>query len=297
MSTNDLVLLPRASFQGLEFPVESVDVRGGIRTHLHEYPHWPSAALEKLGRKPYEITMVSNFQTTFRRWPGLWPKRLADLRDLFEAEASDYLVIPSIGKMWCCCTDWDQQMTAKVLSGEKATFKFIEDSQDQFALQKLVQVSVESLSANGQRFAQLSSALSPRPSIFDQVLDAVNSVMAVIDQSNAYGGLVEAKLLGLAALCKEADQRLELQSPINHRILDALHDLWSSALTMLGDTQRTGGKIIKFRVPRTMSVTDVSALVYKGDATRGIEILTLNPIDDAFAIEGGTVLKIYQEAA
>jgi prophage DNA circulation protein len=293
MAVNDIILLPRASFQGLEFPVESVDVRGGIRTHLHEYPHWPSAALEKLGRKPYEITMVSNFQTTFAKWPGLWPKRLADLRDLFEAEASDYLVIPSIGKMWCCCTDWDQTMTAKILSGEKATFKFIEDSRDQFSVEKLVQVNVESLPTNGQRFDTLTSSMDPRPSIFDQVLDAVNSVMAVIDTAKAYGGLVEAKILALANLCKEADQRIELQDASNHAILDALHDLWSSALKMLDDTQRTGGKIVKFRVPATMSVADVATLVYR-DATRAVEILTLNPIDDAFAIPAGTVLKIYQ---
>jgi prophage DNA circulation protein len=295
MPVNDLILLPRASFQGLEFPIESCRVRGGIRDHLHEYPHSPAAANEKLGRKPYEIEMVSNFQTTFAKWPGLWPKRLADLRDLFEAEASDWLVIPSIGKMYCYCRDWDQDMTAKVLSGERATFKFIEDSQDQFALQKLVQINIESLPSNGQRFKQLSDGLSPKPSIFDDVLDAVNSVMAVVDQSNAYGGLVESKILALSALCKEADQRIELQSPINHQILDALHDLWASANTLLGDTQRTGGKIVPFRVPSTMSVAEVATLVYK-DATRAVEILNLNPIDDAFAIPGGTQLKIYQAA-
>jgi prophage DNA circulation protein len=297
MGVNDLALLPRAGFQGLEFPVESVRVRGGIRTHLHEYPHWPSAALEKLGRKPYEIEMVANFQTTFAKWPGLWPKRLADLRDLFEAETSDYLVIPSIGKMWCCCTDWDQLMTAKILSGETATLKFVEDSQDQFAFQKLVQVNVESLPSTAQRFNTLTSAMAPRPSIFDQVLDAVNKVMAVIDQANAYGGLVEAKILALANLCKEADQRIELQNASNYAILDALRELWSAALGMLDDTQRTGGKIIRFRVPSKMSVSDVSSLVYHGDASRSVEILTLNPIDDAFAIPGGTVLKIYQQAA
>jgi prophage DNA circulation protein len=293
---NEVLLLPRAGFQGLEFPVEKVAVRGGIRYHLHEYPHAPGAALEKLGRKPYEITMVANFQTTFAKWPGLWPKRLADLRDLFEAETSDYLVIPSIGKMWCCCVEWDQEMVAKILSGELATFKFLEDSQDQFALQQLVQVNVNSLPSTAQRFGTLANTLNPKPSIFDQVLDAVNKVMAVIDQANAYGGLVEAKILALANLCKEADQRLELQSASNHAILDALHDLWSSALKMLTDTQSTGGKIVKFRVPRTMAVADVSALVYHGDASRAVEILTLNPIDDAFAIPSGTVLKIYQAA-
>ena len=295
MSVNDLILLPRASFQALEFPVVSVRVRGGIRDHLHEFPHLPAAANEKLGRKPYEIEMVADFQTTFAKWPGLWPKRLADLRDLFEAEASDWLVIPSIGKMWCYCRDWDQDMDAKVLSGERATFKFVEDSQDQFAFQQLVNVNVQSLPSNGQRFAQLASGLSPKPSIFDDVLDAVNSVMAVVDQANAYGGLVESKILALSALCKEADQRIELQSAANHAILDALHDLWSSANTLLTDTQQTGGKIVPFRVPVVMSVADVAALVYN-DASRAVEILNLNPIDDAFAIPGGTMLKIYQAA-
>lgn len=296
MAVNDLALLPRAGFQGLEFPVEKVSVRGGIRYHLHEYPHAPGAAIEKLGRKPYEITMVANFQTTFAKWPGLWPKRLNDLRDLFEAETSDYLVIPSIGKMWCCCTDWDQDMVAKILSGELGTFKFIEDSQDQFALQQLVQVNIESLPSTAQRFGALANTLSPKPSIFDQVLDAANKVMAVIDQANAYGGLVEAKILALANLCKEADQRIELQNASNYAILDALRDLWSAALGMLDDTQRTGGKIVKFRVPSKMSVSSVSSLVYKGDASRAVEILTLNPIDDAFAIPAGTILKIYQAA-
>ena len=289
---NDLVLLPRASFKALEFPVVSVRVRGGIRDHLHEFPHLPAAANEKLGRKPYEIEMIADFQTTFARWPGLWPKRLADLRDLFEAETSDWLVIPTIGNMWCYCREWDQDMDAKVLSGERATFKFIEDSQDTFLLNLVTTPNALPNAAN--ELADLSLSLKPKPSIFDDITDAVNSVMAVIDQGNAYGGLVESKILALSALCKEADQRIELQDCTNFRILNALRDLWSSANKLLTDTQQTGGKIVKFRVPVTMSVTDVSSLVYKGDASRGVEILNLNPIDDAFAIPGGTMLKIYQ---
>lgn len=296
MAPNDMTLLPRASFQGLEFPIETQRVRGGARIYMHEFPHTPAGALEKLGRKPYEIEMVANFQTTFRKWPGLWPKRLADLRDLFEAEASDWLVIPTIGKMWCQCIDWDQDWTAKVLSGEKANFKFIEDQQDQFAVQELVKVTIDSLPAQGQRMKELAATLPSKPSIFDQVLDAVNGVMGVIDQANAYGGVVEGKILALSALCKEADQRIELQSAVNHQILDALHDLWASANTLLTDTQRTGGKLVHFRVPALMSVADVAQLVYK-DTSRAVEILTLNPIDDAFAIPRGTDLKIYQAAA
>lgn len=295
MAVNDLILLPRASFKGLEFPVESVRVRGGIRDHLHEYPHSPGAANEKLGRKPYEIEMVSNFQTTFAKWPGLWPKRLADLRELFEKETSADLVIPSIGPLWCYCRDWDQDMTAKIMSGERATFKFIEDSQDTFLLNALVKVASASLPTNGQRFTTLTDRLSPKPSIFDAITDAVNSVIAVSDQAEAYGGLMEAKVLGLIALCKEGDQSLQLQSPSNHDILDALHDLWASSNSLLGDTQNKGGKIVRFRVPTTMSVADVAALVYN-DASRAVEILTLNPIDDAFAIPAGTNLKIYQAA-
>lgn len=291
-----MILLPRASFQELEFPVETQRVRGGIRDHLHEYPHAPGAAAEKLGRKPYEIEMVANFQTTFRKWPDLWPKRLAELRKVFEAQTSAWLVIPTIGKMWCYARDWDQEWVAKVLSGEKATFKFIEDQQSEFAVEKLVQVTIDSLPSQAQRFKILAENLDSKPSIFDQVLDAVNKVMAVVDQGQLYGGLLESKILALSALCKEADQRKELQLAPNHGILDALHDLWASSNDLLTDTQRTGGKIVRFRVPAEMSVSAVAKLVYQ-DPSRAVEILNLNPIDDAFAIPKGTELKIYQAAA
>ena len=213
-------------------------------------------------------------------------------RELFEQETSADLMIPSIGPMFCMCREWDQEMTAKVLSGERATFKFIEDSSDSFLLNDLVSTP-KSLPTKASRLTNLSQTL-PNPSIFDSVLNAVNDVMAIVDQGNVYGGLLEAKILGLVALCREADQRIELQDATNHGILDALRDLWAAAKEILTDTQRTGGKIVKFRVPVTMSVIDVSALVYQGDTTRASEILNLNPIDDAFAIPGGTILKIYQ---
>lgn len=296
MTVNDMILLPRASFHALEFPIETQRVRGGARHHMHEFPHAPAAALEKLGRKPYEIEMVANFQTTFVKWPNLWPKRLEELRAAFELETSDWLMIPTIGRMYCQCIDWDQEWTSKVLSGEKAVFKFVEDAQDTFAFANLVQVSVDSLPSQLEKYKGGLENLDTVPSIFDQVTDAVNSVMAVVDQSNAYGGIVVAKVQALADLCKEADRRTELQSPVNYELLNALRDLWASATTLLVDPQRTGGKLVPFRVPSTMSVGSVAKLVYN-DASRAVEILNLNPIDDAFAIAAGTMLKIYQAVA
>jgi hypothetical protein len=109
--------------------------------------------------------------------------------------------------------------------------------------------------------------------------------------------LIESKILGLAGLCKEFDQRIDIfDDPKNHRIMDALHDLWKAAQDLAGDVQQKSSRIFTYVVPQTMAIGDVSGVVY-GDAGRGIDILQLNAIENAFEIPAGTVLRYYEDAA
>ena len=119
--------LQRASFQGIEFPITSMTLKGGIRDHIHEYPHAAGGAPEKLGRKLYEVSMQANFQSTFRAYPRLWPSALSKLRKIFEQQTTGDLVIPTIGTIQAYARNWTQQMEAKIRSGETATFEFVED--------------------------------------------------------------------------------------------------------------------------------------------------------------------------
>jgi hypothetical protein len=46
-----------------------------------------------------------------------------------------------------------------------------------------------------------------------------------------------------------------------------------------------------------MNVSQVSMAVYSGDGTRGTDILSLNPIENAFEIPAGTQIRYMVEAA
>lgn len=223
------------SFLGLEFPVESMRIRGGLRDHVHEYPHSPGGAPEKLGRRLYEIDITANFQTTFRKWPNLWPQRLYDLQRKFEAQETGDLVIPWMGTIQAYCVQWDREMTARILSGERAYFRFREDQNAAFLVDNLIEVSTQSLKAAGDRFNNewVAEDRGVRPTLFDQILDSVNSALALIDTGNAYISVVEAKLLGVVSLCREADQRLELfQRPEDNAMLEAMKQIWAAAVEL-----------------------------------------------------------------
>lgn len=288
--------LPRAAFVGLEFPVESVRVRGGLRYHVHEYPHVPGGDLEKLGRKLYEVEMHANFQATFAKYPGLWPQRLEFLRTLFDAGTTGELVIPTIGPMQACATEWDQEMTARILSGEKATFKFIEDQESAFAFKELVSVDVAGLAALAADFEFQADKYQLDRSITDQLVDAVNAVLAVSDQIDAYGLLLAAKIGMVAALCNEFDQRVDaFGDPTRHPVLDAMKELWAASQSLAKNVQGTASSFALYEVKTPMTIGDVSTAIY-GDTTHAIELLQLNPIENAFDIRPGTTVRYIRSA-
>jgi prophage DNA circulation protein len=289
--------LTRAGFAGIEFPYETMRVRGGLRDHVHEYPHQPGGAPEKMGRKAYEFEFTCQFQGTFAQYPGLWPKRLAKLRDLWEAEATDTLVIPTIGKIKAYAFDWEQEATNKILSGERVTVKFREDQESAFLIEQLITVQTNRIKTKGDRFAKEAAKVTPREGLFDSITDAVNSVLSVVDTVQTYGNLVEAKLLNLSALCQEADQRLDALNDVTKwQLLDALHELWASSNELNQNIQRKLGKLVPFKLPFPMSIQDIATQIY-GDTERVVELLQLNPIQDPFLIPAGFELRYIQAAA
>lgn len=296
MAVNDFVNLPRASFSGIEFPYESLRVHGGLRKHVHEYPHVPGGDAEKLGRKLYEFEFTALFHTTFTGYgSNLWPKRLADLRKLFESELTAELTVPTIGKVQAFCDDWTQEQSGKSVSGERATFKFIEDQESAFLVDSLISIEVNSLDQKLKNFQYETSALAPQPSIFDEITNAVNKVLAVVDQIDAYGAIIEAKLLAVAELCKEADARLDLLQDVTRvRILEALKELWASALSLHQNVQRKLGVVETFIVPPGVpTISDVSTRLF-GAADQAMDLLLMNAIEDPFNIPPGTRINFYR---
>jgi len=296
----------KAQFGDYAFPYSQITIKGGIRHHVHEYPHSPGGDVEKMGRKLYTF----RFRVPFHDIPGsrlavefqgLFPNRLRNLIALFDRQASLPLVIPSVGTMVCVATDWDGLADmADALSGETWNIEFIEDVDQASIVKALPSLGVASMVAAADNFEALWKKLyfaTKPPSIFQAINDLVTAIDGTFGQFEAYSRLVAGKLEGLAQLCQKADSDVaELRDPMNHLVVEALKDVWASAVDLSQNISGPkGGELSTFRVPRLMSIGQVATKLY-GSADRGIDIMQINPIDDPFAIKAGTELQ-YVKAA
>lgn len=294
--------LQQASFGSYVFPVEEVEVTGGIRDHIHEYPHAEGGAPEKLGRKLYTFRLVGNFQATFAKYPNLYPLTLNQLQHLFEDQTTDTLVVPTIGSIQAYARSWKRTANSKIRSGEKADFEFVEDQSEDFLVKNLVDSSSASLGTKiGQLQAEqlLAAFQNPRTgNLFDSLQSAVNSYLAVADQVQLAAQIVAVKVaavIGLCTQCDDAITNLEPLSPQNVRIFEALHDVWDGMLSQSDNLFVQQDPMHLFVVPSLMAIQDVSTRIY-GDATHCMDLLNLNPIEDAFSIPAGTQVRFYEAA-
>lgn len=283
----------------VEFPVRRCTVKGSGRKHLHEYPHAPGGAIEKLGRKPYEIHMSSPFMETFAAYPGLWPLGLDTLRNSFERQDTGKLTIPTIGTITALCDEWPQTMDARVQSGEEVEFTFTEDQSQLFLVDLLIGQGTVQVSEAFARFEdQVNKLPLEQASIFDGIRNAANAVLAYVDQAKAFGNLLDAKIQGLEALIAEANADINfafglLQNPQNFFLFDSLRDLFQSVNTLAADIFQKRSALQTYVVPLTMSIADVSSAIY-GDNSHAVDLLQTNStFDDAFAIPAGTNIRYY----
>jgi hypothetical protein len=127
-----------------------------------------------------------------------------------------------------------------------------------------------------------------------ECLPATVSALAIVDTAGTYFGLVEAKVLAVIRLYREADQRVSLfQDPTNHPMLEALKELWASATTLHENIVQKLSPLTTFTVRATMPVTRISTLIY-GSTDRAMEILQLNPIENAVKVPAGMRPRVYQ---
>ncbi len=282
--------LQRASFDGLEFPIRHLKVKGKYRHHTHEFLKTDGGLNEKMARGLYSIEMAAVFDVNIRGYNSgtpLWPNIIAAMRSKFERGITSDLVIPTIGTIRAFQTDWDQEMDTKVRSGETATLMFLEERDDELLNEALADIDVSSVGATAAKLDRLTSPMSPRPTIFDSILDAANSILAIKDQFDLYGARIEAQILSMADLIRTADNELqELQDPSNYKIIDAMHELADAALSLGRTLLGSSSEPRVFIVPRLMTVAEISNAIF-GDTSHNVELMQTNNFDDPFAVPAG----------
>ena len=293
----------KASFNGINFPYSQISVRGGIRHHVHEYPHSPGGDLEKMGRFVYRF----RFKIPFHDLPGskldvdfpdLYPARLRNFIALWDRQATAGLTIPNIGTMPCVATQWDGVADMhEALSGETWDVEYTEDVDQASVTKTIPRFGVKSMVASVEELQTLADAHNFKPGLFQSLNDAIGAVDGLFGSADAYSRLVAGKIEGIAQLCAILDRDTkEFLDPMNHPVVEALKDVWANAQDLVSVVPgKGGGELSTFRVPRLMSIGQVATKLY-GSADRSVDIMQINPIEDPFAITAGTQL-LYVKAA
>ncbi len=293
--------LQRAKFDGIEFPVRNITVVGGLRDHVHEYPHSPGGAPEKLGRKLYEISYEAPFLNTFKAYPNLWPQSLVYLRQSFESGVTADLVIPTIGTISAYCFSWEERTDLPSnRSGVIVNLKFREDQALEFVSTEIIKTSSASLGSTNDDLinAMLSESFldglpAGQKSLFAAIQETANSIAAIGDQAELYANLVQAKASNLARLCETADSTVtKLNDPAHFRVMEALLLVWQGAGRLERDALNLARPLIPYVTPVDMSVTQIAIAIY-GDTSQAATLMRTNAFENPFRVPAGTVVTAY----
>jgi len=290
---------------------------------VHEYPHSPGGAPEKLGRKLYEVRLSCPMYQGSTKYPLLWPETVASLRIIFEGGQSFDLVIPTLGTITAYCTSWREVAEPKRgRNGVTYDLTFREDQSNLFLVTSLITQTTASFSSSVAAYAaalqdQLAgpadaealveepdSLMLAVPSASDlatlqQIGSVASSVLDAVTTALSYGDTIASAALALATLCAYADANVAfLNLPTAYPLLYALEAVWMQAIALANDAQQTGFEVIYYTVPSgtTMSVTAISQAIY-GDSSYALDIMLTNPLENPFAVPGGTVIKAYIQTA
>lgn len=293
--------LDRCSFNGIAFPVEEVSIIGRARRHVHEYPHAPGGATEKLGRGVYVVKIRTQFDEQWNdRYPGLYPDGLEALYRFFETETTGGLDLPTLGKIDAWCINWTKTMHYAIRSGERVEFEFEEDQSQLFLIDALLAAAATTLELdNNAVLAAIPDVVTPAPSIFDTLTLVVNDLVSLKDQNNLAWSLIQAKAEQVVTLFQQAsDTVAELGTPTGAvcTLLEALKETASAAQALAEDVAQKQAPIKRYVTPRRGTIVDAAVAIY-GASDRALELLQLNDVIDAFDIPANVTLSYYDSAA
>ena len=292
----------RASFAGIEFPVDEIVVQGGQRFHIHEYPHSPGGTPEKLGRKLYIIRFRAWFHelkgTAAEQYPDLWPNGLKRLREALETGETFDLTVPTVGTIQAFATNWTQRFAVmQALDGEKVDLEFCEDQAGPNLGGNELEVAAEDVRAAADKLnvaAELAAwKATKKPGLFEQIGDMVNSALALRDQVGAAATLVAAKLDQVSALCNELEKTVDVLSGADFvAVAQATRNLAVAASEAASSLVGAESETLVYTVPSKTTVQELSVKLY-GDTTHVADLLKQNAFSDAFNITAGTQV-LYQ---
>lgn len=285
--------LQEFAFNRIPFLVESYEVRGGLRDHVHEYPHSPGGDPETMGRKLYTVSVNAVFVDNTPRYPTAWPLDRSQLMNLFEAEARGPLLIPTIGTMRAYAFDWTLTAASKMRNGERFKLEFREDQQVDLVADSSIAPNYTAVATKASALVDALATSGIKADIFTVIADLSSQIQGYVDSVNLDVSLLATKVDQLSDACRTADAIVtELDAPSAWPVVDALHDLGVTADNLNRDVLQQSLPLLSFTTPSLMSIVDVSRSIFN-DTSYAMEIMQMNALDDPLSIPANTVLRAY----
>ena len=295
--------LPRTSFGAVQFPAEVIGLHLPGDHHVHKYPHTKKGVPEKLGSGLIEVTLRASFQDRFPAYPGLYPGGMLQMLAYAISQETQTLVHRSAGSFPAFIVDWNQQLEAKLRSGEKVEIKFLEDASSAFSVSAIAPSSpstglTPSAAQLATDLASINSQLSLTEndlSVFDALQEAVQTVQGFNDTKQLYGNRYAASVTQVINLCQQLhDATPSLQDVRSWPVVDDILQLWSMAVGIQNDLAQQNATLQRYNVPFTQPIAQIAINIY-GDVSRQSDLLALNSdtISNAMAVRAGTSIRYY----
>lgn len=281
---------PKASWDGIPFAVDSIEILGEGRYVVHEYPHQDGGDVEKMGRKLYVIRLEAIFDEGFKAYPGNYPGTIDEIVRRAEMSSSHRLVLPNAGSIVTLCTKWPRKWVAAVRSGERMALEFLEDETindlDTFASNAGSYSTLESTYADVNRFRPLAPMVPDADWL--ALENGVASLLTMRDQADRRVATIEAKVLSVTQMISRIDRAIT--TPIAYPVIRALVGLAGAAAKLTINASPVALALRFWTVPKVMDITTVSRILY-GRTDKALDILQMNAIADAGEIPAGTSIR------
>ena len=292
---DSLSRLQEASFDGMEFPVETVEVNGG--NDLAEFSAFrrPGVDVQPTGRKAWRGTLVIpciNTPLLVAKYGTLFPNLAYDLVDRFTAKPIATLTLPTFGNLTAAVGAITHTSSAEDRGGVRVRVEFIEHNATAALLfaDTASGAPVDASSSVPLLASTADAAGAPLPG-YTPTASTVSAQQAYLDQAPRTASQTDGAFRKMLAPV-EANLSLPAMATLSSRdAFVAALNLRAGIIALRNAVVPSAQTRSRYTVPRTMAVWEIALAVY-GDASQVQTILSANTFTDATAIRAGTVVSV-----
>jgi len=287
--------LPEASYDGLTFPVESLQWNGGNDIVEHVAYRRPGADIEPTGRRAYRGSMVLpliNTPSLVARYGELFPGLRYDLLRRFEDVPIATLMHPTLGQITAAIGEVSETATAEDRGGVRLTVNFVEHDA---SVALLVGTDGSSEPTNT---TQSVSDLAKSADKANEGVSGYRSTSTIIDAQLAFLAAAPRTYTQTTAALRQMVEPINANLALASIAAASGHDAYVASATLLSSVYALRDRLIPspqkssvYVTPRVMADWEVAQAVY-GDPSLSQLLRSANSIANPLAIPAGRSLVI-----